>query len=329
MQCYCVALHAIHRPARPAKGIRLKDVPSLTPAIDAALTSELRRLKDEAPWHELARHLSAYAGGDLYGLPGTRAALAAACGLSPGIVGRYISTIERILRIAREKNVEPAAVLSGGFNAVEAACRLYERSPDQGFESLLQLKAGTSSLSKVRGRLAAAEPERDDSGSYARSLVLRQRSFEIEAVEEALSGAAQNLFGRGCTVRRRPGLRYFRRVGMEVVAGDGSIAAGLDVIAPQLGQQRDELDAALGASALLSTFFPEFHFICSPGSGGEVAARAVEMLGWLGLQWFGVMTIDANGRVRVLRKARGRPVPDRSAQYGALKERYAVGRRNA
>jgi hypothetical protein len=299
---------------------------SQTSLTKAEIGQALMHLRRDKPWHELARMLYLLLGNELYSPPDARAEIGRTCGLSAGVVGRYLSAYRRIVGIAREKGVPEERLLSSSFNGCEVACRLYERSPAQGLASLLALGEGSETLSTVRKRLATIEAPAD-SGSAARGDVLRRRGAEIKALEKALVGSAERLFGRGTSIRRRPSMRFFRRVGFEAVARDGAVVAGLDYLAPHSDQQRDELDAGFGASALLSTYFPRFHYVTSPEAGADIAARAVETLAHFGLRWFGVMNVDPGGEIEVLRAAKGRPNPDRTAEYEALKARYAVGRR--
>lgn len=292
------------------------------------LAEILMHLRRTAPWHELARMLELAAGSELYSPPGTRSLVGGMCGLSVGVVGRYIAAYRRIRQIAQDRGIPMETLLSGSFNGCEVACRLYDRSGDQGFASLVGLREGSENLASVRRRLGeVAAPA--DSEAATRGKLLRQRGLEIEAVETALAASAERLFGRGSEVVRRPGLRLFRRVGFEVVARDGSVAAGLDLLTSQADRQRDELDEGFGASALLATHFPKFHYVVSPGSEPDIAARAVETVSRFGMRWFGVMRVEPDGGIEVLRPAKGRPDPDRTAQYPDLKKRYAIGRRNA
>ena len=290
--------------------------------------AQVLHLRRTAPWHELARWFEMAVGSELYAPPEARALAGRMCGMSAGLVGRYIVAYRRIRRIAEESGVAMETLLSDSFNGCEVACRLYDRSPDQGFESLVGLREGRQSLASVRRRLkeVAAPP---DSEAAARGALLRRRGLEIEAVETALAASAESLFGRGSEVVRRPGLRLFRRVGFEVVARDGSVAAGLDLLTSQADRQRDELDEGFGASALLATHFPKFHYVVSPGSEPDIAARAVETVSRFGMRWFGVMRVEPDGGIEVLRPAKGRPNPDRTAEYPNLKKRYAIGRRSA
>lgn len=290
----------------------------------AELLTQTRR---EGAWYDLARLLALLMGEGLYSLPQARAEIGKMCGMSAGVVGRYVAAYRRILRIAEERGVPAEMLFSSSFNGCEVACRLYERSPNQGFESLVGLREERDSLATVRRRLRDAEAPAV-SAATVRAEVMRRRGREIEVVQNALSVSAERLFGRGSTIRRRPGMRFFRRVGFEAVARDGSIVAGLDFLAPHPDQQRDELDVGFAASALLATYFRKFHYVTSPESGAEIAARAVETVAHFGLGWFGVMSVDRTGAIEVLRPARGGPDPDRTARYDALKAAYTIGRRS-
>jgi hypothetical protein len=61
-------------------------------------------------------------------------------GLSGQILGRYVSLLSRIKRIAAEEGVAVESLLSPVFNAQEVAARLYDRAPGIGIESLLDIE---------------------------------------------------------------------------------------------------------------------------------------------------------------------------------------------
>jgi hypothetical protein len=299
----------------------------LTPLLSDVMRSELAVLRETGPWFDLAERLRALANGEWSGEPLPRSHLAAASGLGSSVVARYISVYEKVVQIASARGHPPAALLSPSFNGVETACRLYQRSPDEGFKALVELKSGRTSLGTIRSTLASTPRGDADSESYERSLLLRRRGRMTEFVEEALQRSAENgLFGQGGVVRRRPGLRYFRRAGMEVVDRDGTAVAGIDVLTTHPGKQRDELDSAIGPSALLATYFPCFYLVCVP-EAEEMAKAAVEALQWFRLGWIGVLYVDEYGAVDVIGKPQGRPMPDRTGHYEELKARWRVGRR--
>jgi hypothetical protein len=113
---------------------------------------------------------------------------------------------------------------------------------------------------------------------------------------------------------------------MEVRKEDGTCVCGLDLMASDVENAADELDAGLARSILLSTYFPKFFLVFSAGSPEEAAAEAVAALDLVGVRWFGVMRVLPDGTIEVVRKPVGRPVPDRTPEYESLRAKLASGR---
>jgi hypothetical protein len=146
-------------------------------------------------------------------------------------------------------------------------------------------------------------------------------------VEEAAEAARGGLFPKDSIIRRRRGLQYFRRTGIEVLAQDGSPLQGLDVVA-DTSSTSDPLDASLAQSVLLSTFFPRFYLAFPPAADAASIGRAVDILDRLAVPWIGTLRATDDRRLQVVREPSAPPVPDRSGLYRTIASALAVGRAN-
>jgi hypothetical protein len=295
-----------------------------------AFKDDLHERRSREPWFATAVRLDEALSGPNavgYGEDVLKKLAVEATGLSWGLITRYLSAIRRIKAAAAAAGVTPASLLSPGFNAVEAAVRLHAHSPQEGLASLKALHEGQSSLSEIRRRLADAAEASTGRAAVARGNANRRRGQEVQKVEDALEGAVGTLFPKDSTVHRRPSLRYFRRVGMEVRRPDGRCVCGLDLMASDPGNAIDEVEQAVAPALVLSTYFPKFYFVFSPGSAGEAVDEALSALDLLGARWFGVMKVADDLSIEVLRKPAGAPEPDRTAAYESLRATLAQGRR--
>ena len=134
-----------------------------------------------------------------------------ASGLSRATLGRYVAAVRKLKAAARAAGLPLIALLSPGFNAVEGALRLYERSETKGLETLQALAAGRTGLSEVKRAVSEDFASGEDTYSE-RSRLLRRRNLELQAIESALVGH----FSKDSFVQRRPALRCFRAPGWEV-----------------------------------------------------------------------------------------------------------------
>lgn len=296
----------------------------------ARLRSTIRSGASQSGWLEAAEALETTLGTLESNDPGkegnVRSRVEEASGLSWGIVTRYVSVLRRIRSVAAAHGVPLAALASRGFNASEAAVRLYARSPEQGIEALLGRQAAATTLGSIRRKLAAAPVDAAGPVGASRQLIKAARGYEIELAERALASRSHDLFPRDCSLRRRPGLLYFRRVGYEACSPDGRILAGIDVLVVDALLNRDALDGALAQSVLLSTFFPTFHLVFSSGSDIAVVRRAADALEIMDVLSVGIVRVTDTGDLDVLRSPSGGPVPDRTRQYDLIRQRFAVGR---
>ena len=122
-------------------------------------------------------------------------------------------------------------------------------------------------------------------------------------------------------------MRVFRRIGFEVFAPDGQLASGADLyLAEPQTSSRDEVEG-IAQSVLLSHYLPSFYLLFAPDVTPATIERAEQALETLGTPWIGVAAVGDNGRIQRLRSPRGRPVPDRSAEYREIRKTLSEGRR--
>jgi hypothetical protein len=296
----------------------------------AALRQKLADRRVRAPWHSIASQMdeaiaAAAGSGEAKREQAFRVAKEAT-GLNRVLLGRYLTTLRRVKAAAATLGLDLDGLLAVGFNGLEMAVRIYDRSPERGRAALLGLKSGRMTLEEVRRMLAEAPQGKVGDDVAVRSRALRQRASEIQAVETAIEKSVGTLFSKDSIARRRRGLLYFHRVGMEVVRTDGSMICGVDIVAADPGSNRDKLDAVLAPVILLSTFFPKFYVAFSPASDPSAVAEAVKALDLIDAPWIGIMKVTARAEVEVVRKPVGVPVPDRTSRYEILKLALSVGR---
>jgi hypothetical protein len=275
------------------------------------------------PWYVIAMALDeAITGASAlgYGEDVVRKIAEDATGLSRGLLTRYLSTIRRVKAAAAAAGLALNEILSPGFNAVETAVRLYDRSPSQGLDILQDLARGRIGLRHVK-RAVSQDFELEEASFDPRSRTLRRRGLELQTVEKALA-----LFFPGDWLQRRPPMRYFRHIGWEIRDQDGVCKSGVDVIAAHTDEASSELEAVLPSAALLSHYFPRFYIAFSPNSPRRAADEAVGALELLGLPWFGVIKVQPDLSVDELRKPKGRPDPDRCSEYESLRAQVTIGR---
>jgi hypothetical protein len=295
----------------------------------ALLAAVMTTQSTRAPWFELARviieGLDAAADGDESAE--IIAAVARASGLSSRIIKRYVVLLRRTREIAALSMVGVESLLSPVFNAQEVAVRLHDRSPETGFESLKELAADGVTLAKLRMRLAEAPLGGITPGERARIAMIRTRGMKRELMEQAIAAACEGLWGKGSFARRRPRLMYVGKNGMEVIGEDGSVVAGIDLMFPDVRLNRDYLDKAVAPALAIAPFFSEFFLAFAPVASDDTIGRAIALIDWLNYSWIGLLSIHQNGKVEVRRKPSGRPSPDMTLKYEALKRKFPASRR--
>jgi len=161
-------------------------------------------------------------------------------------------------------------------------------------------------------------------------------------VESALREGGAAIFGAPYRTLRRPKLRFIGNAGHEVIAVDGSVLAGVDVLFPDDRLGHDALDRHLGRSLLLAPFFRKF-YVAFPSSAEtddgpatwvgdssskgmfdrDMVSRTVELLDWLKYDWIGVLVAVDGKTLKEIRPSTGLPTPDMTARYEAYLRRYA------
>ena len=276
------------------------------------------------PWYELVRRFDAAfdAAPDADEQMTVQEASEAATGLSPLMWRRQRAVLTKTEEVARNTGLPLERLLAGTFAHQELAVRAYDRSPDEGLKILMSSANGGVRLAEIR-QLLTRLPPKDPTGSKAARAAVGDAKRDGRAlIDQALKGSSVKLFGRGCAIVRRPRLRFLSGDGYEVIGKNGTIAAGVDVIDVGIRTNQDRLAQALPASLLASSFFPQFFIACRSADGGGTAKRSVEALEWLGAGWVGVAAVRSDGSVQVVRRPKGRPVPDRTALYEVAKRAF-------
>lgn len=294
------------------------------------LTGRKRQVKQQRgpPWYAHARSMSKV-------LDGAQAAEAtgdsllwedasAAIGVSSLMLKRFVTGLRNIERIAAESKTPVDALLSPSFTAAELAVRLYGRNSEAGLNALTDLAAGRTTIEAVRTALDEAPAKADPAGE--RSVSLKQRGRLLQLCEDALAAQAEHLFGLGSTVRRRPALQLFRRIGFEVFDSAGGLAGGADLYtAESWTASRDALEG-LAQSVLLSFYLPSFLLLFGPGTTDETLTRADRALHTLNVPWIGIAAFEGDDEILPFRSRRGAPSPDRTDEYRQLRRALSMRR---
>jgi hypothetical protein len=248
----------------------------------------------------------------------------AATGLSPLMWRRFRAALTKTEDIAAEVGLPPERLLSPTFAHQELALRVYERSPSEGPNILMSSASGTVRLTEIRDLLTRLPPKDPTGSKAARAAVGSAKRDARALIHQALKDSSVKLWGKGPVLVRRPRLRFMSTDGYEVIAQDGTIAAGVDVTDVGVRTNQDKVAQSLAPSLLVSTFFPEFHIACRSIDGSSVARRSAEILEWLDASWVGVVAVRSDGSVEVVRRPSGRPVPDRTVRYEAAKRAFGA-----
>ncbi|WP_256807637.1 hypothetical protein [Bradyrhizobium sp. Bra64] len=249
-----------------------------------------------------------------------------ASGLSIQILKRYISVLRRTRDAAAVAALKVENLLSPVFNAQEVAIRLFERAPEQGLQSLKDLAERRVTLVTLRERLADA-PSIGSPGERSRLVMQQAKSLKRDLMESALSASAELIWGSGAKAQLRVRLLYFGIKGLEVIGADGSIVAGVDLLTPDIRQNRDYLANSISRPLTIAPFFQKFYLAFAPVASEDIVGRSIDLLKWLQYDWIGVLTVDRDGRVTVAREPSGDPTPNLVNRYEALKRKFAATRR--
>jgi hypothetical protein len=202
--------------------------------------------------------------------------------------------------------------------------RLYDRDADAGLATLIGLRERRTTLEAVRTRLK----ETPASDLRNRFRVMTDRAKTIERCEDAFGEAAPRLFGEGAVAKRRPALRYFRRLGFDVPDSSRNILAGADLHLAEPPERGGYALETIAQSVALSLYLPAFYIVFGPGNGDDIITRAGQILDVLKTPWIGMLSIRDDGWVEGVREVRGVPPGGRNAaDYAAIVEAFG-GRRS-
>jgi hypothetical protein len=298
-----------------------RDLPTPYQSVEREMKAALERGE---PWYALVRRFDAAfdAALDHDEQMTVQEASEAATGLSPLMWRRQRAALTKTEEIARDTGLPLESLLSGTFAHQELAVRAYDRSPDEGLKILMSSANGSVRLTEIRELLNHLPPKDPTGSKAARAAVGDAKRDGRALVDQALKDSSAKLWGKGCAIVRRPRLRFMSGDGYEVIARNGTIAAGVDVTDVGIRTNQDRVQQTLPASLLSSTFFPRFYIACRSTDGGGTAKRSADTLDWLGASWVGVLAVRSDGFVQVLRRPKGRPVPDRTALYEAAKRAF-------
>lgn len=289
------------------------------------LESVIRALsRDENPgctWHDVAvalEELIALAQRDQWqGDAQIRTIAEGSAKLSWAILTRYLSAARRLRTVATREEVAIEELLSPGFNALEAAIRLYERHRDDGLTALRDLHYGRQTLAGVRRSLEFARAGNAVGSEVSKSLLLRKRASELKLAEAALHKDGSRLFGNGCSIIRRPPLQYFRQFGVDARV-DGLLVGGGNVFTQDAGTRSDRFDVDLPASLLLAQYYPRFFLIFSQGADTKIMDRAEGALENFGATHVGV-AYQQHSKLEIIRQVKNEL--SAPADYELLRDR--------
>jgi hypothetical protein len=140
-------------------------------------------------------------------------------------------------------------------------------------------------LAKLRERLSCMPPSDPTGSETARAAIVRAKSAKKNLIDRALKDSTVQIWGAGSRMVRRPWLRFMSSTGYEVIARDGTIAAGVDIADYGVRTDRDLADV-MAAALLTSTFFKNSS---SPAtqrtararpSGASKSSSGSVLLGW-------------------------------------------------
>jgi hypothetical protein len=299
-----------------------KDLPTPYQSVER----EMRRAMERGEaWYELVRRFDAAfdAAQDHDEQMTVQEASEAATGLSPLMWRRQRAALTKTEEIAHHAGLPLESLLSATFAHQELAVRAFDRSPDEGLKILMSSANGGVRLAEIRQLLTRLPPKDPTGSKAARAAVGDAKRDGTALIDRALKDSSAKLFGKGCAIVRRPRLRLFTTgYGYEVIAKNGTVAAGVDVADVGIRTNQDRLAQTLPSSLLLSSFYPQFFIACRSADGGGTAKRSADTLNWLGASWVGILAVRSDGSVQVVRRPKGRPVPDRTALYEVAKRAF-------
>lgn len=282
------------------------------------------------PWHRLGRILQERFDGDGTGgrQTATWEAAEQATGLKPVILRRILALTHRLDRVSQESGVPVSDLVASSYGAVELALRLYDRDQDAGLRALAELRERKTTIEELQRKVLETPAGSADPGAAARSTALVERAKKIRDCETAISRHVRRQLGGHVETVRRPVLKHFHRIGFEAVADD-RILAGIDLHLPELPQVSKDSPDGLARSLLLARHLPLFELAFAPGTALETAQDAAATAALLGMDWVGVVTIDADGGVTPVHPQAPNPDLAGPKAYPAIRAAFMVGRKGA
>lgn len=297
---------------------------------ETQFTNSLKVAAGQAGWHGIAEilRLRLAAEPDRAGATSVFDVAAKATGLKPVVLKRLLAIVERLDRVTSETGIAANALLSGSYNAVELALRLYDRDREAGLRALADLRSRRTTIAKLQRLVAETPPGTANPAATARSAALVHRARTIKVCREAIAEYVHDEFGRRASMAPRPVLRHFHRAGFDI-AGDGRILAGVDLHLPEPPQPKDP--DGLAHSLLLARLLPLFVVAISigpvirKGQGLENSASVDAASEWaattraIDMGWVGILTIDADGAIGELQPPKPNPDDPDPAVYSAVR----------
>jgi hypothetical protein len=293
------------------------------------LTEGLRAARQQGlPWHHLGRLLQKRFEGSENWIRRTEiwAEAGEAAGLAPLVLKRFLVLMNKLDRVSDQTGIPPADLVSPSYGAVELALRLYDRDAGLGLYALSELRERRMTIEGLQKILSETPAGSADPSAVSRSVSLRERGILMRLCEDALSEQAGATFGAGSTIVRRPILKYFRRVGFEILAGS-RILGGADLHLPEASEGKDSPEE-LAQSLLLACYLPTFHLVFAPGVAASTVEAAEQALDALHMTSVGIIIVDDGGAVKTTRSATPNPVIQLAA-YEDIKTALAIQRRSS
>lgn len=249
--------------------------------------------------------------------------------LSPGVLRRFVSLLDRLQAIATVEGLDVDALTSPVFNAAEVAVRIYDRNPAVGLQAIRDLKAGQTTLVKLRELLSTvpAKVATRDTGEVSnegqpartRGQLFVERLYARHASMEDAIGRTSMVPPGAVTAKRRS--VSFVRTGsgsLEIVTRVSNMERKLHAAAELLVYENDEVstfERHFPAFALLATLYPAFYLVFSPVTPPQYQEAALRLIDEFGIRSIGVWKTTDRGDVERLHDPSGPPEPNRMDRY--------------
>lgn len=255
---------------------------------------------------------------------------AEAAQLSSGVLRRFVSLLDRLQAIALIEGLDVEALTSPVFNAAEVAVRIYDRNPEVGLQAIRDLKAGQTTLVKLRELLStvpakvAARNARqaEEGGRPAKTAgeLFTERLYARHASMEDAIGRTPMVPPGAMTSKRRS--TSFVRTGsgsLEIVTSVSNLERKVHAAAELLVYENDEVSSFerhFPAFALLATLYPAFYLVFSPVTPPQYLEAALRLVDQFDIRSIGIWRTTDGGEVERLLDPSGPPEPNRMDRYG-------------